>query len=174
MGGASMVKSRIMETMLTYAVDTLTGKFQEVKKMMLHTIAKGKGRWYKAVNEYKDELKLSWDDLKTMDKAKLKNMIKIYDTYKWEEGMKEKISMRYYIQEKQKVKYEHCYRNNRNSLFYARARTNTIKLEDHKGRGLMGYDKTCKICKEGKEDLVHFIVNCKELEARNYNLLDKN
>ena len=95
-----MVKSRIMETMLTYIVDTLTGKFQEVKKMMLHTIAKGKGRWYKAVNEYKNELKLSWDDLKTMDKATLKNMIKAYDTNKWEEGMIGKVSLRYYIQEK--------------------------------------------------------------------------
>merc|ERR1711874_632793 len=123
---ASMVYSRIMETMLTCVVDTLTGKFQDVKKMMLHTIAKGKGRWFKAVNEYKEELKLSWDDLKTMDKDRLKDMIKIYDTSKWEEGMKEKVSLRYYIQEKQKIKYEKCYRNNRNSLFFARARTNTI------------------------------------------------
>ena len=51
--GASMVRSRIMETMLMYVVDTLAGKFQEVKKMMLHTITKGKGRWYKAINEYR-------------------------------------------------------------------------------------------------------------------------
>ena len=29
--GASMVKSRIMQTMLMYVVDTLAGKFQEVK-----------------------------------------------------------------------------------------------------------------------------------------------
>merc|ERR1711874_411427 len=50
--GASMVKSRIMETMLAYVIDTLAGKFQEVKKM-LHKITKGKGRWYKAINEYK-------------------------------------------------------------------------------------------------------------------------
>merc|ERR1711913_240800 len=75
--GASMVYSRIMETMLTYVVDTFTGKFQDVKKMMLHTITKGKGRWFKAVSEYREELKLSWDDLKTMDKDRLKDMIKM-------------------------------------------------------------------------------------------------
>ena len=89
--------------------------------------------------------------------------------------MVRKVSLRFYIQEKKKIKYELCYRNNRNSLFLARARTNTIKLEDHKGRGLVGYDKTCKLCKEDKEDLVHFIINCRGLEeARNYNLLDRN
>ena len=102
-------------------------------------------------------------------------MIKSYDTDKWEEGMTRKVSLRYYIQEKNKIKYEFCYRNNRNSLFLARARTNTIKLEDHKGRGLIGYDKTCKLCKENKEDIVHFIIDCKKLEeSRDYNLIDKN
>ena len=61
------------------------------------------------------------------------------------------------------------------TLFFARARTNTIKLEEHKGRGLIGYDKTCKLCKEDKEDIVHFIIDCKKLEkCRNYNLIDKN
>merc|ERR1711874_63484 len=61
--GASMVRSRVMETMLAYALDTLTGIFQEVKRMMNHTIDKEKGRWYKAINEYRTELKLSWEDL---------------------------------------------------------------------------------------------------------------
>ena len=62
-----------------------------------------------------------------------------------------------------------------NSIFLARARTNTLKLEDHKGRGLPGYDKTCKLCKEGKEDIVHFIIDCKKLEkSRDYNLIDRN
>ena len=60
-------------------------------------------------------------------------------------------------------------------MFYARARINTIKLEDHKGRGIEGYDKTCKLCKEEKEDLFHFIVKCRKLEEiRDYRLLDKN
>ena len=113
--------------------------------------------------------------MKNLDKTTLKSMIRSYDTNKWEEGMTRKVSLRFYIQEKRKIKYELCYRNNRNSLFLARARTNTIKLEDHKGRGLIGYDKTCKICKEDKEDIVHFIIDCKKLEdSRNYNLIDKN
>ena len=59
-------------------------------------------------------------------------------------------------------------------MFYARARTNSIKLEEHKGRGIENYNKTCKLCNEEKEDLVHFLTKCKKLEEkRNYNLLDR-
>ena len=40
---------------------------------------------------------------------------------------------------------------------------------------MIGYDKTCKICKECNEDIVHFIIDCKKLEKfRNYDLIDKN
>ena len=94
---------------------------------------------------------------------------------KWEEGLRKKTSLRFYIQEKKEIHYDLCYRNNRNSMFYARARINAIKLEDHKGRGIEGYDKTCKLCKDEKEDLVHFITKCRKLEGiRDYRLLDKN
>merc|ERR1712105_3142 len=86
----------------------------------------------------------------------------------------EKVSLKFYIQEKNKIKYEHCYRNNTNSLFFARARTNSIKLEEHKGRGIAGYDKTCKICKENFENIVPFLIDCKELEkVRDYNLINR-
>merc|ERR1712179_310167 len=54
--GASMVKSRIMQTMLMYVADTLSGKFQNVKDMMIDKIEKEKGKWYKAVNGYRNEL----------------------------------------------------------------------------------------------------------------------
>ena len=164
-----------MQTMITYVIDTMSGNFLEVKDMMLDTITKGKGKWYRAINDYRNELELSWDDLKSLDKPTLKNLIQIYDTDEWEKGMVRKVSLRFYIQEKNKIKYEFCYRNNRNSLFFARARTNTIKLEEHKGRGLIGYDKTCKICKECNEDIVHFIIDCKKLEnIGNYDLIDRN
>ena len=60
-------------------------------------------------------------------------------------------------------------------MFYARARTNTIKLEEHKGRGIVSYNKTCKLCNDETEDLVHFIAKCKKLEEiRDYELLDNN
>ena len=60
-------------------------------------------------------------------------------------------------------------------MFYARARTNSIKLEELKGRGIADYNKTCRLCKEETEDIVHFLIRCKKLEEkRNYNLLVRN
>ena len=104
--GASMVKTRIMETMMLYLVDTLASDFTNIKKMMLDTIEKGKGRWYKVIEEYRIELKISWDTLLEIERPALKRMLKLYDTAKWEEGMTKKISLRYYIKEKKDIQYE--------------------------------------------------------------------
>ena len=161
--GASMVKSRIMETMLLYMIDTLASQFTNVKTMMEDTIRKKKGKWYNAIEEYRIELGLPWDMLKTMDKPTLKKVVRDYDTVKWFEGMSRKQSLRFYIQEKKEIHYDLCYRNSINSTFYARARINALKLEEHKGRGIENYNKKCKLCGEEDEDLVHFISKCKKI-----------
>ena len=109
-----------------------------------------------------------------MDRASLKMIVREYDTDKWRIGMAGKTSLRYYVQEKNTIEYEYCYRNNGNSIFLARAKMNTLKLEEHKGRGLPDYDRTCKMCRNGTEDLVHFITECRKLEEyRNYNIIDR-
>merc|ERR1711913_22954 len=103
----------------------------------------------------------------------LNRRIRIYDTEKWHIGLESKITMKYYAQGKTRFGYEFCYRNNFNSTFLARARINSLKLEEHKGRGNPHYDKTCELCKKGVEDIVHFLIDCKELEEdRNYLLID--
>ena len=72
------------------------------------------------------------------------------------------------------MKYEHCYRNNINSTFFARARLNALRLEEAKGRGNIYYDSICKLCKQEEEDLQHFIVECPKLErTRSYEILDE-
>ena len=141
--------------------------------MMLDTISTVKGRWFNATDRYREELKITWEDLEKLSKPALKKMVKEYDTDRWLEGMTKKISLRFYIQGKDAIGYEHCYRNNTNSTFLARARTNSLRLEEHNGRGNPGYDKTCKLCRKEEEDIVHFIIDCKELEEdRNYDLID--
>merc|ERR1711874_41797 len=114
-------------------------------------------------------------DLENLNRSALKNIIKKYDSDKWRQGLIQKPSLTYYIQGKKEIDYEFCYRNNSSSTFLARARTNTLKLEEQKGRGVPGYNKTCKLCKKDEENIVHFIIDCEELEdIRNYNLIDNN
>ena len=59
-----------------------------------------------------------------------------------------------------------CYQNNISSTYLAKARTNSLQLEEHIGRGIPNYDKTCKLCGTGEEDLEHFLVKCPELERK--------
>merc|ERR1712179_771878 len=92
---------------------------------------------------------------------------------KWFDEMSKKQSLRFYIKEKMEVKYDMCYRNSISSSYYARARINSLKLEQI-GRGKVNYNKTCKLCEEEEEDIIHFTIKCEKLEQkRNYNLIDK-
>ena len=95
--GASMMKSRVMETMLLFLVDTLACEFLNVKTMMTDTITKGKGKWFNTINEYRQELDMTWDQLKEIDRKSLKVMVRKYDTDKWREGLMMKTSLFIYL-----------------------------------------------------------------------------
>merc|ERR1711895_269298 len=149
-----------METMQLYVINTMSSKFVNVKEMM-DTIMTEKGHWYTSINKHK------------MSKEELKTKIKKYDTDKWYESLETKPTLKYYLQGKTKFGYDFCYRNNHNSTFLARARVNALKLEEQESRGNPHHDVICRQCKEGKEDMVHFLIDCRELEEdRNYNLID--
>ena len=164
--GASLVKSRIIETTLQYIRETMNSKFNNIKEMMLDTINSKSGRWFMRADHYRQELGIEWEDLYKMTKEELKRKVREYDTRKWRESLNNKSTLEFYREGKTKIGYEHCYRNNINSMFLARARMNSLKLEEAKGRGIVGYDSTCKLCKNGEENLVHFIAECPALEGK--------
>ena len=70
--GASMIKSRIMETMLLFIVDTKASNFNNIKEMMNDSITKRKGKWFNAVEEYRLKLGLTWDKMKNIDTQSIK------------------------------------------------------------------------------------------------------
>ena len=57
--GASSVRARIMESMLAYIINVNNGKFENIKEMMNDAIKKKKGKWYRTVNRYRQDLDLS-------------------------------------------------------------------------------------------------------------------
>ena len=59
-----MIKSRIMETMLAYMVNTMASDFKNVKDMMSDAITRRKRKWYNNINSYRIELGLAWENLK--------------------------------------------------------------------------------------------------------------
>ena len=154
-------------------LDTMQGSFENVKDMMEDTMSVKKGRWYNNVNKYLEALGIQWDSLKEMPRKELKARVREYDTRKWELGLLSTKTQENYILGKQKMGYDMCYRNTYDSTFFAKARLNALKLEDQIGRGKKNYDKTCKLCRETKEDMIHFIIDCPALEAdRRYDLID--
>ena len=56
--GASSVKSRIMETMLAFVINTNKSDFINLKEMMNDAINRKKGKWFRTVNKYREELDL--------------------------------------------------------------------------------------------------------------------
>ena len=57
-------------------------------------------------------------------------MTRKYDTQLWEKDLREKSILLYYKEGKGKMGYEFCYRNNVNSMFFARARLNSLRQEE--------------------------------------------
>ena len=109
-----------------------------------------------------------------MTKSEIKTMTQDYDTRMWERELSEKKILKYYKEGKGKMRYEFCYRNNINSMFLARARLNSLRLEEALGRGKILFNKICKLCKQEEEDLLHFMIECPHLEGkRNYEIIDE-
>merc|ERR1711913_203259 len=173
--GASLVESRIMETMLLYARDTMQGSFQNIKDMMEDTMVVKKGKWYVSMKEHMRKLSTSWDDLKEMPRAEIKRRVKDYDTEKWRTSLQDLKIQKYYVLGKKKFGYDFCYCNSYDSTFLAKARLNALKLEEQIGRGKDWYDRTCKLCKNTEENIVHFLMDCPALEdLRDYNIIERN
>ena len=88
--------------------------------------------------------------------------------------MEEKETLKWYKEGKRKIQYDQCYRNGLNSKLLARARTNTLKLEEVTQRRNREHDKTCRLCGAEEEDLKHFVLECPRLGGkRDRRLIEK-
>ena len=74
--GASLMKSRIMETTLQYVRSVMNSGFENIREMMLDTIQVGQGYWFKNVNAYRLELDINWVDLFNMTSMELKRRVR--------------------------------------------------------------------------------------------------
>ena len=71
-----------------------------------------------------------------------------------------------YREEKKRIGYEDCYRNDRSSKYLAKARTNSLKLGDWYGR-IKGKHKKreyCLPCGKDKEELTHLVMKCQDYD----------
>ena len=89
-----------MESMLAFIINTNKSKFENLKEMMNDAIARKKGKWFRTVNKYREELDLTWNEINKMDRTTLKRTIRKYDNELWEQGLQAKKVLNFYALEK--------------------------------------------------------------------------
>ena len=164
--GASRVETRIIETILLFAKDSFTGPFEKIKDYMSHEKETEKGIWIRTANSYRQEIGVSWEEIMDMDRRKLKLKIRDWDTQQWLEEVVQRPTLQWYREAKLYIGYDDCYRNNSNSDYLAKARTNCLQLEEYFDRRNRNHDTTCKLCNQGEKKLEHFLVVCPRLQAK--------
>merc|ERR1711942_379999 len=122
------------------------------------------------LNDYLQEVKIKYGEVQTMSKKEIKQRIRNWDNIKWREELEEKTSVRIYKNFKPQIKNDGCYDNSFSSNLLFKARSNTLKLK-YINRHTNG-SISCDLCGNEKEDIVHFLLDCKELDrARDKNVL---
>ena len=164
--GASRVETRVMETILMFALDTPKGNFEKVKDYMIHDKETGKGSWIRTANSYRIEIGVTWEEMLEMDRRNLKMKIREWDNQKWIEEVGSKPTLKWYKEGKHNIQYDMCYNNSISSNYLAKARTNTLHLEEYHARRNRNHNKTCRLCGLEDEDLEHFLVVCPALENK--------
>ena len=83
--------------------------------------------------------------------------------------MQEKETLKWYRRGKKKIGYDKCYRNTQSSKLLARARTNTLQVEEYVHRRDRNHNRICKLCRLEEEDLKHFMLRCPKLRSKRNN-----
>ena len=104
----------------------------------------------------------------------MKLKIREWGNQKWKEELEERPTLKWYKQGKPCIQYDQCYTNSLNSKIFARARTNTLQVEEFIHRRDRDHSKICKLCRREEEDLIHFMLMCPKLRSkRNNNIMQK-
>ena len=110
-------------------------------------------------------MSITWEQLRTWNKIKIKKAIREYDNNTWLEGVRSKSTLHLYKEAKLAIGYDECYSNTNASEYLAKARTNSLKLAEWRGRGANNPEAVkCPLCNAPKEDLEHFMIDCQQLE----------
>jgi hypothetical protein len=140
------------------------GKNKLVKGVLINMRNDRGNTWNRKLNQYLAEIGISFEDLVQMSVGQVKRKILRYDSCKWYEDLITKRSLGIYRRFKKGIKDEGIYDNRPSSELLFRARSNTLALNtDNRHRG---GNTECELCNRGEEDIIHFIVECRELEDK--------
>ena len=156
------MKSRLINGRVQFVKNILEGKNELLKEVLRAMKEDGNYNWMKATNRYLEEIGIRYGDIGRLTKEELKGKVQDWDSRKWREEVNSKVSLKIYEREKTEIREEDVYDNRPSSIILFRARSNTLPLNDrnrHKNESM-----ECKLCGNEREDLKHFLLDCRELE----------
>ena len=173
--GASAMKTRFVETKILMIKSILEGE-NSLTKNILDKVRKEKAnKWKMQIDKHLKELNIKYEEIETQKRTKIKSKVREWDTKNWKRDIENKSSISIYRTFKKEIREEKCYDNRPESNLLFQARTNTLDLntrnrfkkEDEK-------DTRCKLCGKENENLIHFLIECKEMEkVRDKELMKK-
>ena len=171
--GSSLMETRIMESKLLFTKHILEGSNNLTKQILKESRMKKNNIYNRTLSKYLKKLNIYYEELTSLSKENIKNRAREWDTENWKEDMERKSSLKIYRKFKSKMKEEKFYDNRDSSKYLFQARTNTLPLNTIKRH--TGGDTKCELCDNENEDLIHFLIDCKELEnKRNKQIMEKN
>ena len=133
-------------------------------------------KWKIQIDKHLKELNIKYEEIETLKRTKIKSKVREWDSKNWKREIENKSSISIYRTFKKEIREEKCYDNRPESNLLFQARTNTLDLntrnrfkkeDDEK-------DTRCKLCGKENENLIHFLIECKEMEkVRDKELMKK-
>ena len=156
--GASLMKTRIVEGRLQY-IRSIWERKNDLLKIVLEDQFERPGRWMKKTKEWMNYVGITRREMQQLGKNGIKEKVRAKDTESWKKELEKKCSITLYKSWKTEIREEQIYDNRTASEILYRARCNCLLLEDRNRH--TGGEIVCKVCKNGVEDLAHFILECK-------------
>ena len=159
--GIGTMKSRLIRGRLQYVRRKKQGEDSIAARMMEEMIEHGGSSWMKKTVEYMKWIGIGVEEVGLSTGEQLKKKIAQKVEEEWRQELEGKSSMARYRMRKQKMR-EEDYDGSPESRVWLRARLNCMELKDRER--FEGGDGSCVMCDGGKEDLKHFVMDCRKLD----------
>ena len=157
--GASLFKTRIIQTKLTYIQSTIIGNRNELVKTIMDSLFKYGNTWRNEISNLLKETEITLNELRKLNREEIKRRIKEYDKKKWVDEINAKSSLSIYKSKKIELGgAENLYDNRPASITLFQARTNSLPLRARVPSLREGGN--CPMCEYQEENLEHFILEC--------------
>ena len=160
--GATSMKWRIIKGRLLYVHRKLTeDRNTTIKRIIKEDIELGNTEMGKRIRQEMQDLGLT-NELETYSRREIIANIKEKDRIEWINGMRNKVTLRRYMENKVNIFEEKWFKNGNKFKIMMKSRSNTLNLKWRDWGS--DEEKICPLCQQGIETLEHFILECPKLQ----------